>query len=409
MGPFALFAQLPAGFVALYPLDNSANDVSGNGNNGALVSTSSDVNRFGTAGSATAFVATTSTGTLPSGLVTLLANDFTVGYWVKSTMTAPSSTQWFGGAALVDAEVCGGTSDWGTALINGGQIAFGLGNPDITIISPLSYNDGSWHFVTATRASAAGVITLYVDGGQVATTSGTSTAARVAPTIIGLGRNNCVATGVFTGSLDDMIAYNSTLTPTQVSNLYTFYSSIALPIRWGSFTGQVKSGSVYLNWTVENSSTDVRFEIQRSVPGGAFSDIAEVAAGDGIRATGGSTMYTFVDTHPTVGNNEYRIEGVDAEGNSSWTSILQLSVTRASGEIRLLQNPVTDELSLVNPGGIAINRLQVIDVAGRVLVDQAPQSGNSLVGLNASNLKAGYYFLRIGESGAVVTIPFTKL
>jgi hypothetical protein len=409
IGPFALPAQLPAGFVALYPFNNSANDVSGNGNNGTLVSTAADVNRFGTAGSATAFIATTSSGSLPSGLVTLLANDFSVGYWVKSTMNAPSSTQWYGGAALVDAEVCGVTSDWGTALINGGQIAFGLGNPDITIISPLSYNDGNWHFITATRASAAGVITLYVDGSQVATTSGTGTAPRVAPSIIGLGRNDCVATGAFTGSLDDMIAYNSTLTPTQVSNLYTFYSSIALPIRWGSFTGLVKSGSVYLSWTVENSSTDVRFEIQRSVPDGAFSDIGEVAAGDGTGAAGGSTMYSFVDAHPSVGSNEYRIEGVDAEGNSSWTSILQLSVTRASGEIRLLQNPVTDELSLVNPGAIAINRLQVIDVAGRVLEDQAPQSGNSLVGLNTSNLKAGYYFLRIGESGAVVTIPFTKL
>ena len=409
IGPLAALAQLPAGSVALYPFNNSAADVSGNGFNGTLTATTADINRFGTSGSATAFILGTSTGTLPSGLVTALANDFTVGYWVKTTMVAPSSTQWYGGSALVDAEVCGGTSDWGTALINGGQIAFGIGNPDITIISPLSYNDGAWHFVTATRAAAAGVITLFVDGSQVATISGTSTAARTAPPLIGLGRNPCAAGGVFTGSLDDIIAYNSTLTPTQVSNLYSFYSSIALPIHWGSFTGQVKTGAVYLTWTTENSSGDARFKVERSAPGGAFSSIGEVSAAEGTPAAAGSAIYGFVDTHPASGDNDYRIEGIDADGNSSWTSVLDLRVSPASTGIRLLQNPVADELTLVNSGGIAINRLQVLDVAGRVVLDQAPQSSNTLVGLPTAGLKSGYYFLRVGESGTMVTLAFVKL
>jgi hypothetical protein len=422
MGHIAVLAQLPAGFVALYPFNNSAVDISGNGYNGTLTATAPDVNRFGSAGGATAFIATTSTGTLPSGLVTALANDFTVGYWVKTTMIAPSNTQWYSGAALVDAEVCGVTSDWGTALINGGQIAFGIGGPDITIISPLSYNDGSWHFVTATRAEAAGVITLYVDGSQVATTSGTATTARVAPPLIGLGRNPCVAGGVFTGSLDDMIAYNSVLTPTQVSNLFNFYSSVALPIHWGSFTGQVEAGQSYLNWTTENSSDNARFEIERSTAGSAFSNIGDIPAGAGAAGSGGaagpggtpaaggsSFTYSFIDTHPAKGDNYYRIEGIDADGTSSWTSILELTVANPSAGIRLQANPVADELELVNNGGITINRLQVLDVAGRVVLDQASNSSNYLVGLNTSRLKAGYYFLRIGESGNTVTIAFLKL
>ncbi len=409
MGQIAVLAQLPAGSVALYPFNNSAVDVSGNGYNGTLVSTSADVNRFGSANGATAFIAVTSTGTLPSGLVTALANDFTVGYWVKTTMSAPSNTEWYGGAALVDAEVCGGTSDWGTALINGGQIAFGIGNPDITIVSPLSYNDGTWHFVTATRAEAAGVITLYVDGSQVATISGTSTAPRTAPPLIGLGRNPCVATGVFTGSLDDLIAYNSTLTPTQVADLYNFYSAIALPIHWGSFTGQVESSQTYLTWTTENSSNNARFVIERSASGIAFSTIGEIPAGDGTPASAGGFTYGFVDTNPAKGDNYYRIEGIDVDGTSTWTSILELTVAGAPAGIRLQANPVPDELTLVNNGGLMINRLQVLDVAGRVLVDQASNSRNSLVGLNTSGLKSGYYFLRVVEPGNMVTIAFIKL
>ena len=78
--------------------------------------------------------------------------------------------------------------------------------------------------------------------------------------------------------------------------------------------------------------------------------------------------------------------------------------------IRLQANPVAGELTLVNNGGIMINRLQVLDVAGRILLDEASNSTNYLIGLNTSNLKAGYYFLRIGESsGKAFTMAFLKL
>jgi hypothetical protein len=212
-----------------------------------------------------------------------------------------------------------------------------------------------------------------------------------------------------------MIAYNSVLTPTQVSNLFNYYSSIALPVLWGSFTGQVEAGQSYLQWTTANSSIDARFEIERSAAGVAFSKIGDIPAGSGAASAGdtpttaGSLTYNFIDTHPAVGDNYYRIEGIDADGSSSWTSILELTVANASAAIRLQSNPVADVLTLVNNGGITINRLQVLDVTGRVLLDQAPYSSNYLVGLNTSGLKAGYYFLRIGESGNTVTLAFLKL
>ena len=53
LSPVLLVAQLPAGSVAMYPLNNSAVDVSGNGYNGTLTGTSFDLNRFGTTNSAT--------------------------------------------------------------------------------------------------------------------------------------------------------------------------------------------------------------------------------------------------------------------------------------------------------------------------------------------------------------------
>jgi Concanavalin A-like lectin/glucanases superfamily/Secretion system C-terminal sorting domain len=411
MNPSLLMAQLPAGAVAKYPLNNnSATDVSGNGYNGTLTATSATANRFGSSNSAIAFVAGTSTGSLPSGLVTALANDFSIGFWFKTTMNAPSSSQWYGGAALVDAEVCGGTSDFGTALINGGSVAMGIGNPDITIISPgTTYNDGAWHFVTAVRSEAAGVITLYIDGSQVATTSGTSTAARTAPPAIGLADNNCVATGVYTGSLDDIIAYGSALTSAQVTQLYNYSNTTSLPLDWLSFSARAAGSGVYLQWSTDHSVDNNFFDVERSTDGTNFSLIGQVSNLDSGGNAIGATAYNYTDANPPQGNVFYRIMEVDKDGQESWSSISEVTIGKGLTGIHLQNNPVTDQATVINNGQILLQRLQVLDVSGRVLIDQAPYSSNSVLQLGTSSLPSGYYLLRVSASGTHTTIPFVKL
>ncbi len=407
--PIFLFAQLPAGSIANYPLNNSAADVSGNGYDGTLNSTSGDINRFGTAGSATAFAAGTSTGTFPGSLATALSGDFSIGYWFKTAMTAPTATFWYSGIALVDAEVCGGTNDWGTALIDGGKVCMGIGNPDLTIKSTLSnYNDGGWHFVTATRNQSTAVITLYIDGSQAATTSGTNSGALTAPTLVGLGRNPCVAGGVYTGDLDDVIAYNRVLSSTEVANLYSYYSSTPLPLRWKSFTGQVEDAQVYLKWETENSINNDRFEIQRSADGAAFSVIGVVSDKSNTPNTAGGAVYSFTDPHPSKGNNFYRIRQVDIDGTYSWSSVVEFSIGTVLSVIHLLSNPVADEAILVNNDQLLVRRMQVADVAGRILSDQALNSSNSTLKINTQNLRPGYYLLRVNAAGRNTTLAFLK-
>jgi hypothetical protein len=408
--PKLLFAQVPAGNIAAYSMNNSANDMGSNGYNGTLTGTSATANRLGTANLATAFTAGTSAGTLPAAFATALSNDFSIGYWFKTTMTAPTNAMWYSGVSLVDAEVCGATNDWGTALIDGGKVAMGIGNPDITIKSPLAtYNDGLWHFVTATRNMAAGVIILYIDGAQVATTSGTNTGALSAPNLVGLGRNPCVASGVFTGSLDDMIAYNRVLTATEVGNLYAFYNINALPLKWKSFTGRVEEGQVYLQWETENAVNNDRFEIERSTDGTRFSVIGTLqdAYGNGQLAV--SAAYTFTDVNPSKGDDYYRIRQVDKDGSYTWSAILRLSLNNPSTALHLQTNPVTDEATLVNNDLLLIQRMQVMDISGRVLLDQAVYSNNSLLKINTRRLGPGYYLLSVRSGTDHRTMRFVKL
>src|SRR3989337_2925362 len=94
--PVILIGQLPSGSIAKYELNNTAIDFSGNNYNGSLTSTSSTTNRFGTINAATAFTAGSSTGSLPLQLVTAVSDDFSIGFWFRTTMTAPTSSQWYG-------------------------------------------------------------------------------------------------------------------------------------------------------------------------------------------------------------------------------------------------------------------------------------------------------------------------
>lgn len=404
--PMTLIAQLPAGYVAQYPLDNnSANDISGNGYNGTLTSTTATTNRFGTANGAISLTAGTSTGTLPQGLVTAMQDDFTIAYWFKTTMTAPNSTQWYGGSAMVDAEVCGDTSDFGTALINGGQVAMGIGNPDITIVSPGSYNDGNWHFVTGTRQEAAGVITLYVDGVQVATTTGTATTARSAPTLIGLGRNDCVATGVYTGNLDDIIAYGRALSSTEVSNLYTYYSAIPLPLKWASFTAHPTGDQVDLQWVTADVVNNDHFEIERSTDGNTFVSIGSLP--DKTGELGAS--YNFTDPSPVKGVDLYRIRQVDIDGRYSWSLIVEVTITPGTQGIYLQANPVSEVVMLINTRQQLVRGLQIVDLSGRVLANINSNSSNTRIGANVGWLQPGYYFLRVFTGANATTLRFIKL
>ncbi|MBL7215191.1 MAG: hypothetical protein ISS71_05890 [Phycisphaerae bacterium] len=88
--------------------------------------------------------------------------DFSIAFYLKTTQTAPSGTQWYHGNGIIDANAAGSANDFGVSL-NGNKICFGIGNPDTSIFSTSAVNDGNWHFVVATRNASTGKIALYVD------------------------------------------------------------------------------------------------------------------------------------------------------------------------------------------------------------------------------------------------------
>lgn len=146
-----------------------------------------------------------------------VGTDFTIAFWMKTTSTGGAGAQWYNGSGLVDGEVGGAAADFGTALV-GTKVAFGIGNPDTTIMSTSAVNDGAWHHVAVTRNSTSGAMQLYLDGALQAAATG-PTGTRSAPTTLRIGSIQ-TGFGYYNGSLDEVRLYNYALAAADVAKLF---------------------------------------------------------------------------------------------------------------------------------------------------------------------------------------------
>lgn len=144
-----------------------------------------------------------------------VGDDFTIEYWVKTTQLGTEGSMWYSGVGIVDAEVGGGTNDFGTAL-NGSKLAFGVGNTDYSIISNANINDGTWKHIAVTRTKSSGAIAIYINGVLDKTGTCSNYGTLNAPSFVRLGGMQ-TATNYFNGSLDDIRFWNVVRTQAQIA------------------------------------------------------------------------------------------------------------------------------------------------------------------------------------------------
>ena len=201
------------GARAWYPFENNALDASGNGNDGSISGNVQFVTGKLGAQAAHFDGGTNTFITIPLSV----SNSFTIGFWVKTTATGGTG-QWYDGKGLVDGEVSGVANDFGVTLV-GADAAFGVGNPDTTIVTTDPINDGSWHHVAATRDSVSGQMSLYLDGNLQATGPGPP-GTRTAPPGLHIGSvQTGVAGGFFAGTIDDVQLFDRVFSAAEIPTL----------------------------------------------------------------------------------------------------------------------------------------------------------------------------------------------
>lgn len=212
--PLLALAQLPSyvpttGLAAWYGMNNSPNDLSGNGNNAVLNGgVTAIVDRNGNANSAYAFNGTNGNLVVQTpGFQFSPTGQFTYSVWIRRATTA--------GVPLIMATTAANNF---ISMIGGGtDMRFGTNKQQSAWIwATTTHTLNLWAHYVAVYDN--GSMNFYKDGVLAASATYTHANAQTAtlPLYIGSG----IATSFFNGSLDDFGVWTRALSPTEIEALY---------------------------------------------------------------------------------------------------------------------------------------------------------------------------------------------
>jgi hypothetical protein len=363
--------------AALYAFEGNVYDTSGNGNDGtaygALTYTTGKVGTY-----AVQFNGVDSWVQIPASIG---STNFTIAMWIKtSDSSGLVGDQWYSDHGLVDGEVTGIVNDFGTAL-GGGKFKLGIGNPDTTLTSSKSINDGNWHHLAGIWNSGNGLMQIFVDGALDSSITGPIGFRNAVTSNLNIG-NGHNGGRYFNGTLDDVELYNRILAPAEIGAL----AGTAVPAPPTILSAMGGNGQVSLSWTAPIGATN--YNVKRSTSSGAETFIAS------------SAMTNYTDTGLASGTTYYyKISAVNAAGegvNSSEVS----AVTFTPLQIRTELTMNGSQLTITWPGWAsnysAYAATNLVSPNWQP-VTNVPQSSNGMYYLNLPTTNGPQQFIRLSN------------
>ncbi len=172
-------------------------------------------------------------------------------------------------------------------------------------------------------------------------------------------------------------------------------SSVVLPLSFSSFIATKGTEKVLLNWQTSQENNTGYFEVQRSSDGVHFVAIGSVRVKDLSENSGN---YSFTDLDPS-NVNFYRIKMINTGSASVFSRTVLIRFDVKVQGLHLFPNPVKDHLNIQLTAPAGKQRIVLMDVNGRILVQKELVSTGTLIStsLDMSSLQKGIYFLRANE------------
>lgn len=234
------------GLVGCYPLDNNANDYSGNNYNGTAFSVTATTDRFGNANSAYNFSGSGSYISIPaSGFV---LNEYTYSAWCKPT-SLPASGQVY--AILT---IGGNVSDQYIGLINDvvSSKGFHFTSYDNTGTAYNKCSQGflpapnQWYHIVATRDIDS--LKLYVDGNLIASQyNGGNSAGYLNSTAATIGSRLSSTLQNFVGDIDNVKIFNRALSLAEILSMPDSCNCTLPTVNLGNDTSICSGSSLMLD------------------------------------------------------------------------------------------------------------------------------------------------------------------
>lgn len=192
------------------------------------------------------------------------------------------------------------------------------------------------------------------------------------------------------------------------------FSNPPLPVQLTGFSGQAQATYSDLRWETAQELNSDTFEVEASRDGRTFSTVARVAAA-GTSATANRYTYRHATSQP--GLRYYRLRQVDLDGSSTYSSVITLSASEVTGNLRVTTgpNPFTNSLTLhLNTTGVmpAQATVELRTLTGQLLDRRVFRPGLTqsaaleLTGLDG--IPAGIYLVRVLTDGQTMALKVVK-
>jgi len=172
-----------------------------------------------------------------------------------------------------------------------------------------------------------------------------------------------------------------------------------LPVELVDFSARLMDDAVQLDWSTASEHNNEGFYIERRTA--TEGQWAEIGFVPGHGTSTESNDYTFLDEKPLPGLNYYRLRQVDFDGNREYSNIVKVEVEVTGSHPMLFPNPAGTAVQVQFPQEFSEGKLDLFDVAGRLVLSQYLETGSQLVPLQMTNLSSGTYLCRFQLDGVV--------
>ena len=207
---------------------------------------------------------------------------------------------------------------------------------------------------------------------------------------------------------------NGYVLQTAVSSFSTFYfaaSNIVLPVDLISFNGALQSDlSALLKWKTANEINTAGFNVERSIDGNHFKQIAF------LKATGSKSLFDYNYTDKDAVDQQstalyYRLQIINNDGSFKYSNNVTITLPVTKAIINIAPNPVVDDLrgTIVSPFTANVT-LRIFDNTGRLMLQTNTfvKKGTNNFIQNINHLATGAYYLDISGNGIISRTKFQK-
>lgn len=187
------------------------------------------------------------------------------------------------------------------------------------------------------------------------------------------------------------------------------YSGAPLPIELVDFKGKQVGEAIHLAWETATEQDNAFVAVEKSKDGRSFVEIGQQkGAGNSLIPQ----FYTFIDEQPLAGLNYYRLRQVDFDGAENYHKVISIDFDGGDGKtenMTLYPTLVSDHLNIALGEAMQQNgALRIVDMAGRVILQQSIGQGVQQDQVNVSNLQNGKYFISVETGRKILMASFVK-